>query len=366
MLAFLAFAQALVVSLALTPLARALGPRLGMIDAPTLERKIHTTPIPRSGGLAVFVAFWGCLLANVALAAWVVPTLEWLPADVRTLAGNIGLRLPQLGALALGCLTIFLLGAIDDARGLTAEVRLLVQVLATVPLLTGGLAIRLFLPEPIGWALTALWLVLLTNSFNFLDNMNGLTSGVAAIVALVMALQSALSGEYYMLLVFATLAGAVLGFWRYNFPRASIFLGDAGSTHLGFLLAALMILGTYYERGVPTQLPILMPLIVLAVPLFDTASVMWIRWRAGKPFMVGDTNHFSHRLVALGMTRVEAVVFIYGATLCTGLAAVALRPLDWRHGLVQLAMIALMFLGVYTLERVGGRRRDGALPGPRR
>lgn len=361
----LAFAQALAVSLALTPLARALGPGLGMIDAPNLERKIHAAPIPRSGGLAVFAAFWGCLLVDVALAAWVVPTLDWLPGDVRTLAGNIALRLPQLGGLAVGCLMIFALGAVDDARGLSAEVRLMVQVLATIPLLSQELLIRLFLPDAVGWGLTALWLVLLTNSFNFLDNMNGLASGVAAIVALVMALQSALSGEYYMLLVFALLAGAVMGFWRYNFPRASVFLGDAGSTHLGFLIAALMILGTYYQRGVPTQLPILMPLIVLAVPLFDTASVMWIRWRAGRPLMVGDTNHFSHRLVALGMSRVEAVLFIYGATLCTGLAAVALRPLDWRYGLVQLAVIALMFLGVFTLERIGGRRREGALPGPR-
>lgn len=360
-----AFVQALAASLVLTPVARALGPRLGMIDAPTLERKIHTTPIPRSGGLAVFAAFWGCLLLDVAVAAWVVPGLDWLPAEVRTLAGNIALRLPQLAGLATGCAIIFVLGVMDDARGLSPEVRLLVQVIATVPLLTQGMLIRMFLPEVVSWGVTALWLVLLTNSLNFLDNMNGLTAGVAAIVAAVMALQSALSGEYYMLLVFALLAGSVLGFWRYNFPRASIFLGDSGSTHLGFLLAALMILGTYYRQGVPTQLPILMPLIVLAVPLFDTASVMWIRWRAGRPLMVGDTNHFSHRLVALGMSRVEAVVFIYGATLCTGLAAVALRPLDWRYGLVQLAVIGLMFLGVYTLERVGGRRREGGVPGPR-
>ncbi len=356
LLAVAAFFQAFVVAGLLTPLAGAVGRRVGMMDHPGLARKQHRRPTPRSGGLALFVAFWGCLGLNVLLAGWVVPHLGFLPEEVRVLAGNVGMRGGQLAAIGLGATVIFALGVLDDMHGLPAWVRLLVQVLATMPLLAEGVVIKLFLPPVFGMAVTVLWIVLLTNSFNFLDNMNGLTAGVAAMVAGVMVLQSCLSDEYYLMLVFALVAGAAAGFLLHNFPRASIFLGDSGSTHLGFLISSLMILVTYYKEGTPTALPILMPLIVLGVPLFDTVSVLWIRWREGRPLMVGDRCHVSHRLVDLGMTPVEAVLFLYGATVCVGLAAVALRPLDWRFGLVQAGVIVLLFLGIYAMERVSRRR----------
>lgn len=362
LIALAAFAQACAVAALLTPVARWAGPRLGMVDAPDLERKMHARPVPRSGGLALFAAFWGCLALNLALAAWVVPGLDFLPDDVRAVAGNIGMRWKPLAGIAAGAVVIFLLGAVDDARGLPPLPRLAVQVAATLPLLATGVSLQLFLPAPAGWVLTVLWVVLLTNSLNFLDNMNGLASGVAAIASGVLALLSALAGEYYMMAVFALLGGAAAGFWLHNFPRASIFLGDSGSTHLGFMLAALTIVATYYEEGAPTRLPVLMPVIVLGVPLFDTLSVLWIRWRSGKPLMQGDRNHFSHRLVDLGMTPAGAVVFIYGATLCVGLAAVALRQLDLLHGLAQAAVIALAFVGFHVIERVSRRRIQGPPP----
>lgn len=359
LLALLALVQALAVSAALVPVARALAPRLGMVDRPTEARKIHDRPIPRAGGLAIFVAFWGCLLADIAIARFVVPGMESLPPTVRALAANVGMRLPQLAGIAAGATIIFALGVADDMFNLSPRVRLAVQFLAVVPLLLGGVWVRFFfLPPWAGMAVTALWVVLLTNSFNFLDNMNGLTSGVSAIVAAVLGLQSWMAGEYYMLLLFALLAGAAAGFWFYNFPMASIFLGDGGSTHLGFMFGALSTIATYWRADAPTTLPILMPVIALGVPLFDTASVMWIRWRNGKPLMQGDTNHFSHRLVALGMTRVEAVVFIYGVTLLVGLAALVLGVLPWKYALVQAAAIAMAFLGIYWMEKVGRRRKD--------
>ncbi len=352
-----AFLQAMIAGAILTPVARALAPKLGMMDAPTLDRKIHQTIIPRAGGLAIYAAFWGSILIDAVIAAKIVPGLEWVPENVRVLAANVPSKLAQLGGIAGGCTIIFLLGLADDIWNLPAKLRLGVQFLAVIPLIATGVSVQFFLPVWAGWLVTAFWVVLLTNSFNFMDNMNGLTSGVAAIIAAVMVLQSYLAGEYYMMLVFAMLAGAAKGFWFYNFPKASIFLGDSGSTHLGFLFGALTIVSTYYHSGVQTQLPVLMPMIVLGVPLFDTVSVMWIRWRTGKPFMEGDTNHFSHRMVALGMSRTEAVVFIYGVTLCVGLAAVVLRPLDWRYGLVQAAVIGMLFLAIYWMERVSRHQR---------
>ncbi len=355
LLAAIAFLQTVVVAAVLTPVARALAPRLGMVDRPTLDRKIHDRPLPRAGGLAIYGAFWGCLLADALVAAYVVPELEWLPDQVRVLAGNMGLKLVQLAGIAAGALIVFGLGVADDVLDLSPKLRLAVQFAATVPLMLTGVSVTLFfLPDWAGWIVTSLWVVLLTNSFNFLDNMNGLTAGVSVIIAMVLALASWMSEEYYMLLLFAMLGGAALGFWFFNFPKASIFLGDGGSTHLGFLFGAFTVVATYYRADVPTTLPVMMPVLALGVPLFDTASVMWIRWRSGKPLMQGDRNHFSHRLVALGMTNVQAVSFIYGTTLVVGLAAVVLRVLDWRYALVQAVVIALTFLGIYRLERVGG------------
>lgn len=360
LLALFGFVQALLAGVVLVGWARRMGPALGLVDRPDLARKQHTSPTPRSGGLGIFPAFWGCLVVNLALAYWIVPSLGFLPESIRVLAGNIDQRLGQLQGLFLGCTIIFLLGVLDDRFDLPPLVRLLVQVLATLPLIASGIVLQVFLPPLLAVPLTIVWIVGLTNSFNFLDNMNGLTSGVSVIICLVLGLMAALSREFYMLLVFLLLGGAVAAFWLFNFPRASIFLGDSGSTHLGFLLAGLTTLVTWYGEGVPSHLPILIPLVVLGVPLFDTVSVMWIRWRAGRPLMQGDTSHLSHRLVALGFSRVEAVLFIYLAALVTGLAAIPLRTLDWRAGMLQAIAISLIFFLLHWLERVSYRRRPPA------
>lgn len=351
--------QAAIVGVVLTPLARQLGPRLGMVDVPNLSRKQHTNPIPRSGGLSLFFTFWGCIFFNLLLAKYVIPHLGFLPDSVQSLSANIELRLGQLLGIFLGSAMIFTLGVFDDALNLSAKARLFVQVLAAVPLIATGTQLQFFLPDPIAWVLTICWVVFLTNSLNFLDNMNGLTSGISVIMASVLAVHSLLAGEWYMAALFALLAGSALGFWFYNFPKASLFLGDSGSTNLGFLFAAFTTVATYYEAELPSQLPVLIPIAVMGVPIFDTLSVMWIRWRSGKPLMEGDTNHFSHRLVALGMSRTQAVLFIYGVTLTVGLAAMVLRPLPWHYGFLQLAVLVLVFVGAYVMERVSYQKNAG-------
>ena len=354
-LALLAFLESLLIGVFAVGRARHAAPSLGLIDQPGLARKLHRTPIPRSGGLGIFPAFWLPVWINFLLAATVVPQLAFLPESVRTLAGNVGLKYQALEGMFLGCAAIFALGLLDDRFNLPALPRLAIQVFACIPVVASGTVLKVFLPDVLAYPLTVFWLVLLTNSFNFLDNMNGLTSGLGVIICGVMGTIAALAGEWYMLLLFALLAGALLAFWFFNFPKASVFLGDCGSTHLGFLLGCLTILSTYYQEGVPTRLPVLMPLVVLGVPLFDTLSVLLIRWRAGKPLMEGDTNHISHRLVALGMSRTEAVLFLYGATLTVGLAAIPLRNLEWRHGILQAAVILLIFCLLHWLERVSYR-----------
>lgn len=356
LISLIGFTLTLVVSAVLVPLVRDRAEALKLMDAPNLDRKQHDRPIPRTGGVGIFPAFWLTLWGGVAAAVWVVPGLAFLPEQVRTLGGNVGGKLVPLAGLFAGALMIFVLGVLDDRFNLPPLPRLAIQILACVPVIATGTVLKLFMPPIVAVPVTILWLVLLTNSFNFLDNMNGLTSGVSAIICLVMAMLAFLAREWFILLVFVMLAGAVVGFWRYNFPKASVFLGDAGSTHLGFLIGCLAILSTYWQEGTPSRLPILIPVLVLGVPLFDTLSVLWIRWRAGKPLMQGDTNHVSHRLVALGMSRTEAVVFLYGATLVVGLAAIPLRQLDTHHGVVLAVAILLIFFMLHWLERVSYRR----------
>ncbi len=356
-IAFMVFLQSALISRKLVPFFRDRAVSLGMMDKPTLERKQHSRPIPRNGGIGIYIAFWVCLWTNFILAVLIVPSLPFLPDSIRHLAANGWQKYELLEALFLSSTIIFSLGLLDDRYSLSPVVRLFVQILACLPLLYAGVYLKLFLPLWLAYPLTIFWLLFLTNSLNFLDNMNGLTSGVSVIICLVMTLHAFLSAEWYMLLIYGLLGGSVLGFWFFNFPKASVFLGDCGSTMIGFLLGALTILTTYYQAGVPSKLPILIPLVVLGVPIFDTISVMLIRWKAGKPFMEGDTNHISHRLVALGMGQKEAVLFLYVATLVTGLSAIPLRYMETSIGWVQALLIFLIFFLLHWLERVSYRQK---------
>jgi UDP-GlcNAc:undecaprenyl-phosphate GlcNAc-1-phosphate transferase len=322
-----------------------------MIDAPG-ERKIHADAVPRSGGLGIAGTFFGVLIFNL-IATWILSQKPGLlPDNIQAYINNIPSILHHLSGLVIASIIVFILGVYDDRRPLSPKVKLGVQGVAAALLVFSGIRINLFLDIPIIEAVvTIFWVVLICNSFNLLDNMNGLTSGVAVIIALILAWIAWDSGDYFMVCIFRVLIGAMLGFWYFNFWGGRIFLGDGGSLFIGFLLAALSILSTYYRKGDPTQLPVLIPLIVMGVPVFDTVSVMWIRFRRGKPLFVGDTNHFSHRLVALGMNRRGAVVFIYLVTFVVGLNAIQLKYLPLRPALVTTGQTALIFLMIYLLER---------------
>lgn len=346
-------------ALLLVPLAERFGRRYGFVDKVD-PRKIHTEPKVRCGGLGIFLAFMLGLAACLAAAAWAASSRpEFLPARLAPYLGNIPLVAPKLLAILSGATLLFITGLLDDRFNLRPVPKLILQIVSAMPLIAAGITIRFFIPgELAGALLTIAWVVLLTNSFNFIDNMDGLSAGVAAVCTFNFYLISRAGGEFFMMGLLALLFGATLGFLRYNFAPARLFMGDSGSLFLGFMLAALSTMVTYYESGVPTQLPVVAPLVVLGVPIFDTASVMLIRWRAGKPLMQGDQNHFSHRMVALGFSRRDAVLFLYLVTFTVGLTAVNLRNLDWAGAMLALVQVVLFFVIVWFLEAVG--RRKGA------
>ena len=352
---FYVFDVSFMLALLLTPVFRQLSFRWGCVDQPNLERKFHTQPMPLLGGLAVFGAFALNILLNYLV---VLPAVaHWgLPEDLTIHVPGVFSVWRKLTVLLVGGLLMVALGVYDDRHDLRARTKLLGQIGIALLVALGGMRVTLFLHSQIvSFVLTILWIVTITNAMNFLDNMDGLCAGVGLVCALLFALVAGIQGQYFVCVTGLVLAGALLGFLPHNFKPATIFLGDAGSHFIGYVLAVLPVLGTFYRTGEPTRLPVLIPLFVLAVPLFDLVMVMWIRIRHGQPIYIGDVNHLSHRLVRLGLPQSWAVTLIYLITLTLGLGATVLLWSELPAAVIVIIQ-ALCILAIVTLlERLGGK-----------
>jgi len=340
------FALSLGVSIILTSLARAAAHRLDIMDHPAAH-KAHELPTPLLGGVAIFFTFIGVLVFNLLLLALLpnkFPAAEWITANVFTFLTK-GVRWQVVGLLAGGGL-IFLLGLLDDIRPLNPYAKLAGQVGAALVTVLSGTRLELFLEN--AWltgAVTVLWIVLITNSFNLLDNMDGLCAGIATICALIFFLSVVPLGQTFTAVVLLTFAGATAGFLYHNFSPASIFMGDAGSMFCGYVLSTLSVVSTFYTQDSPTKGAVIVPILVLGVPLFDTLSVICIRMKNRQSIVKGDKRHFSHRLVEGGMTDKQAVVFIYLVSLVVGLGATLLS----RMGLVGAITVVVQGIGIFAI-----------------
>jgi UDP-GlcNAc:undecaprenyl-phosphate GlcNAc-1-phosphate transferase len=246
------------------------------------------------------------------------------------------------------------MGLIDDKKHLGPKIKLAIQFLVAILLACfGDIRFNFFIPVPfIATALSILWIVAIINAFNFLDNMDGLTSGVAIICSAMLLQAAAASGQYFVSALLALLIGALLGFLVFNFNPAKIFLGDSGSLIIGLIISVATIRTTYYHEGVSGNwFNALMPLIVLAVPIYDFISVVVIRTLAGDSPFVGDTRHFSHRLIKRGMTQRQAVLTIYLATATTGISATILYQLTLTGAILVFAQTIMILLIIAILEK---------------
>jgi UDP-GlcNAc:undecaprenyl-phosphate GlcNAc-1-phosphate transferase len=337
----LAALGACVTVLATLPLWRRWCLRAGLMDEPG-ERKIHRDPIPLAGGLAVMTG----LVVPTIVAWFALRWLGWggglpaiLPPPNPPAAPGAGpffldahaafllrhgftRRGAELAGILAGAFGILGVGWLDDKYELQPRSKFAGQVLVAGLVAVSGARITLFVPSLVfSYAITILWILVLINALNFMDNMNGLCAGLGAIGAWWFGVRAAAQDQYLVALIAFLTFGALIGFLPYNFPRARAFLGDAGSHLVGYLLAVLAILPHFYtakQRG--PRWVVLIPLLVLAVPLLDLVWVVLLRWRLGKPFYVGDTNHLSHRLVRLGLSPPRAVALIWAASALCGLA----------------------------------------------
>lgn len=364
--------SAFVLSALLCGLTRAVAPRFGLVDKPG-GRKAHRAPTPLGGGVAIWLTVV-LMLASGALALG--PGRPWLPQALSIHAGGAWERSGEL-ALILGLATLIMaMGLADDRFGLGWKLRLGVQVGLSAILVASGVRVTLFWPFDslaVSGAITVLWIVGLTNAFNFLDNMDGLAAGVGLIAAgLFAAAQVEVEGRFVPA-VLLVLVGALGGFLVHNRYPARMFMGDAGSNFLGFLLGTLTVVGTFTRPSEGySPFGVLTPLLVMAVPLYDTTTVILIRIREGRSPFEADRRHFSHRLVDRGLTPPLAVRTIYLVTLAGGLGALLLprlsKPADAGIVVAQticlLGVVALLEVSTNRPERRNGEANPSSEGGP--
>jgi UDP-GlcNAc:undecaprenyl-phosphate GlcNAc-1-phosphate transferase len=333
----LALLGALLVSAVGTPIVKQVALRWGAIDQPA-QRKIHTSPIPRLGGLAMWVALWAAALAGARL----------MPADYILTPSS---SLPELGAIFAAATVILAIGMSDDSRGgMRPFTKLVFQFVACVILVAFGVHVNIFGTYWLDLPLTFLWVVGLTNALNLLDNMDGLSAGAAAIASAFFFLLAVLNGQILVALLAAALAGSCLGFLIYNYNPASIFMGDTGSLTLGFMLA---VLGMKLQVHNASRLSFVVAVLVLGVPIFDTAFVVWRRLREGREVMQGGKDHTSHRLVNLGLNQKQAVWALYVASFAAGIAAVvASQGNHWFVISVMVPVTVAVLTAAWFLSKV--------------
>ncbi|MDG2422559.1 MAG: MraY family glycosyltransferase [Phycisphaerales bacterium] len=361
------------VSVILTALLIRIGRGVGALDsAGSTGHDKAIRDVPNIGGVAIAWPLIGALLAGAALVWFAWDFLLSIVPELETYQSRLDQTMPTVIAFAISLLLIHIIGVLDDRRGLGPWFKLIIQVVVAA-CLSAWFDVRLLriVDEPLGVGpvpsiiITVIWIVLITNAINFMDNMDGLAGGVAAIASIFLMAAALLNDQWFIAATLAVLIGSLLGFLVFNVAPAKIFLGDGGSLVIGFTLAVLVARTTFYnpaEQGTGLGsgwYGIFMPLAILAVPLYDMVTVSLLRLRQGRSPLVGDQQHYSHRLVARGLSPRGAVAVIWCIAAVTGIAGVSLAHLaPWQAVLVGVqVLLVLLMLGV--LEHASRRVTRG-------
>jgi UDP-GlcNAc:undecaprenyl-phosphate GlcNAc-1-phosphate transferase len=319
-------------SLGLTPLTRQLARRIGLLDQPG-GRKIHGSPMPLMGGLAIYGAF---VIALLLFPNWPQYVLE-------------------LGSILVGATWLAVVGFIDDRNSLSPWIKFPAQFLAAGVVIISGVHIDVFHNVIADTVLTTFWIVGIVNAINFLDNMDGLAAGISAIAAATFFVLAASQGQELVGALSAALCGAAIGFLIYNFNPATTFMGDMGSLVLGFILAVLAIKLHFYAKS--PVVTWMIPVVVMGMPLFDTSLVMFTRLREGRSLVRGAKDHTSHRLAILGFSQRQAVLAHYGACIVLGLIALIVSQSSVETGELIGGATGIVVLGLFVFLQIV-RSRD--------
>ena len=332
-----AFIVSFAFTFATTPLVRRFAFKIGAIDIPKDNRRMHKKPTPRIGGLAIIFGF------TVATLCFAQPS--------RQLYGTLA-----------GAAIIAVMGVIDDCKNLPAKLKFVIQIIAAlVVVFAGDIKIDVFtnpnflsdnpywvLPEWLSVTLTVIWIVFITNAVNFIDGLDGLAAGVSAIMSISLVFISIRVGEYSIAILGIALMGSCFGFLPFNFNPAKIFMGDTGSTFLGFMLATLSIQGVFKSYAV---ISFAVPLLILGLPLFDALFAMIRRILRGQSPMTADRGHLHHRLVDMGFSQKQTVFILYAISGVLGITAVLLA----ESGVLRALLLVICVLILLLIGRMLGK-----------
>ncbi|TJX13392.1 undecaprenyl/decaprenyl-phosphate alpha-N-acetylglucosaminyl 1-phosphate transferase [Tissierella creatinini] len=330
--AVLPFIIAIIISLILTPLIRKFAFKIGAIDIPKDERRVHKEPMPLMGGLAIYFAV-------------VITSLIFIPID------------KTLISVLVGGTIILISGMIDDRKGMSPKLKLLFQIVAGLVLIAGDVKVDFF-TNPftinndliyLNWLsipITLFWVVGITNTLNLIDGLDGLAAGVAMISALSLTFVAEKFGYTTVILISAIVAGSTLGFLPFNFNPAKIFMGDTGALFLGFMLAAVSIEGVM--KSVAT-IAFIVPIIILGVPIFDTTFAIFRRLLSGRSIMSADKGHLHHRLLARGFSQKKTVLILYAISAAFGIFAVLVAKANSKQA-VYLSVIMFVVTVIFAMK----------------
>lgn len=313
-----------------TPLVKKLAYIVKAVDKPE-ARKVHVQTMPRLGGLAICLGFWLTVLFTQKMTQ-------------------------EFYGLLAGGLIITLVGIIDDIKGVKPRAKLLVQVVAACVVIYAGVRVEfitnpfkdaLISPGYFSYPLTLLWIIGITNAVNLIDGLDGLAAGVSAIAAITLGIVAYMETSQQAAMLAFILAASVLGFLRYNFHPAQIFMGDTGSLFLGFNLSVIAIVGLTKST---TVVSLFLPVVILGIPIVDTLFAIVRRYFSGKPIFCADKGHLHHRLLNLGLTHQSTVLVIYGVSLILSLSAILMSKLAAAQGMLILITVTLgFFIGAEKL-----------------
>lgn len=321
----IAFISAVIISFIMTPLARRLAIRVGALDVPKEARKIHNKPMPYFGGLAIYVAIISCMFV-------------YMPHNSTNYY------------IMAGATILVFAGVIDDMYGMPAKIKLLIQILAALIAIRGGVQIH-FITNPLSesgmsylfnwlsFVITLFWIVGITNTINLIDGLDGLASGVASIAATTLLFTAANLGHDFIVMQCAIIAGASLGFLPFNFNPAKIFMGDTGSLLLGYMLAVTSVSGMVKSVA---AVALAVPVFALGLPIFDTAFAIIRRYINRKPIMEADKDHLHHKLMKFGLNQRQTVLIMYFISMLLGIVAVIIADTDPFIGIIVATIVVIV------------------------
>lgn len=355
-----AFGATLAASLLFVRLAMAAAVKWDIQDHP-VGRKDHARVTPLLGGLGIYAAFITAILFGLGLLYWSGHS-AWAAANLPMVVRQQPLlhdAVPKLLLIMVGATILVLIGLIDDIKGITFSpaIKLAAQLLAAAIAVLGGAHSSFLHNTWLNYLFSLFWIIGISNAFNFLDNMDGLSAGIALISGAFFFWLTAMQGQYFSALLFAALSGAILGFLRYNLHPARVFMGDVGSLFLGYMFGTLSLTSSYVVADSASLIPALIPVIVLGVPIYDTITVILIRIRERRPVYIGDQCHISHRLLKLGLSRNHAVIFVHLICIAIGMSALLLPYLSLRLSILVLLQTILIYVILTLLIRAGGTRQ---------